>query len=330
MIKGKQRFHPRRAVVFIGIAAFLGLVYSCANADDPGSFPRKPITLIVQFTPGGAADLTGRKLAELAGKVLGQPVVVVSKAGGGGVIGANAVAKAEPDGYTIGVISYSAPVIIPHLRSVPYNTKQDFSWIMMYAEVSEIFGFRSEARWKTLDEFIQEARSKPGKLNYATPSPLGGQHILMEQVFAIEKVKLNHLPVGGGPDVVTKLLGGHIDAGIAAEMAAQVRAGRVRGLAVQGEKRMEQFPDIPTFSELGYKVEAPLWIGLCAPKGLKPQIQKKLYDAFKKAYDDPSFKELLATLYCTPHFKDSESFEALVLKDYDAQGRVLKELGMAK
>jgi len=330
MIEQKGKFNITWTVLSLLIVASLALVHPSLGAEDPAKFPSKPITLIVQFAAGGVADLTGRKLADLGSKVLGQPVVVVSKAGGGGVIGANAVAKAEPDGYTIGVISWSAPVVIPHLRPVPYNTKEDFTWIMLYADLSQIFCFQTESRWKTLKEFIEEARKNPGKLNYATPSPLGGQHILMEQVFAIEKVKLNHVPVGGGAEVVTKLLGGHIDAGIAAEMPTQVRAGRVRGLAVQGEKRMEQFPDIPTFFELGYKVEAPLWIGLCAPKGLDPQIHKKLYDAFKKAYEDPSFKELLSTLYCTPNFKDSESFKSLVFKDFDAQGRVLKELGLAK
>jgi tripartite-type tricarboxylate transporter receptor subunit TctC len=302
----------------------------CFSTEDPSKFPSKPITLVVQFAAGGVADLTGRKLADSAGKVLGQPVVVVSKVGGGGVIGATAVAKADPDGYTIGVISWSAPVIIPHQRSVPYNTKEDFTWIMEYAELSQIFCVQTESRWKTFKDLIDDARKNPGKLNYASPSPLGGQHILMEQVFAMEKVKLNHVPVGGGAEVVTKLLGGHIDAGIAAETPSQVKAGRFRGLVVQGERRLDSFPDIPTFFALGYKVEAPLWIGLCAPKGVDPRIVKKLHDAFKSAYDEPSFKELLSTLYCTAIYRDSESFKTLVLNDFDAQGRVLKELGFAK
>ena len=312
------------------VVLFCLIANPCFSAEDPLKFPSKPITLVVQFAAGGVADLTGRKLADSASKILGQPVVVVSKVGGGGVIGATAVAKAEPDGYTIGIISWSAPVIIPHLRSVPYNTKEDFTWILQYADLSQIFCVQTESRWKTLKDLIEEARKNPGKLNYATPSPLGGQHILMEQVFAIEKVKLNHVPVGGGAEVVTKLLGGHIDGGIAAETPSQVKAGRFRGLAVQGEKRMEPFPDIPTFFELGYKVEAPLWIGLCAPKSVDTQIVKKLHDAFKKAYEEPSFKELLVTLYCTPIFRDPESFKAMVLRDFDAQGRVLKELGFAK
>ena len=240
-------------------------------SEDPAKLSSKPITLVVQFAAGGVADLTGRKLADSASKILGQPVIVVGKVGGGGVIGATAVAKAGPDGYTIGVVSWSAPVIIPHQRSVPYNTKEDFTWIMQYADLSQILCVQRESRWKTMKDLIEEARKNPGKPNYATPSPLGGPHILTEQVFAMEKVKLNHVPVGGGVEVVTKLLGGHIDAGIAAETPAQVKAGRFRGLAVQGGKPMGQFSDIPAFFEVGYKAEALVWIGLCAPKGVDPR-----------------------------------------------------------
>ena len=330
-MRGQERAMKANWKAFSWAIVLFSLIASpCFSAEDPARFPSKPITLVVQFAAGGVADLTGRKLADSASKILGQPVVVVSKVGGGGVIGATAVAKADPDGYTIGIISWSAPVIIPHLRAVPYNTKEDFAWIMQYADLSQIFCVQTESRWKTMKDLIAEARKEPGKLNYATPSPLGGQHILMEQVFALEKVKLNHVPVGGGAEVVTKLLGGHIDAGIAAETPAQVKTGRFRGLAVQGEKRMEAFPDIPTFFELGYNVEAPLWIGLCAPKGVDKQILKKLQEAFKKAYEEASFKELLGTLYCTPIFRDAESFEKMVHKDFDAQGKVLKELGLAK
>jgi len=330
MEKQMKRFRLTWKVALMVMALLIMSVHPCRASEDPAKFPSKPITLIVQFAAGGVADLTGRKLADSASKVLGQPVVVVSKVGGGGVIGATAVAKADPDGYTIGVISWSAPTIIPHLRSVPYNTKEDFTWIMMYAELSQIFAVQTESRWKTFKDLIEEARKTPGKLNYATPSPLGGQHILMEQVFATEKVKLNHVPVGGGAEVVTKLLGGHIDAGIAAEMPPQVKAERVRGLVVQGEKRMEPFPHVPTFFELGYNVEAPLWIGLSGPKGLDPRIVSKLYDAFKKAYEEPSFRQLLTSLYCTPILRDADAFRRMVFKDFDAQGRIIKDLGLTK
>jgi tripartite-type tricarboxylate transporter receptor subunit TctC len=312
------------------IVFWMVIIRPCVGAEDAARYPSKPITMVVQFAAGGLADLTGRKLADSASKILGQPVVIVNKVGGAGVLGATAVAKADPDGYTIGTISYSAAVIVPHLRSVPYNTKEDFMWIMQYADMTQIFCVQTESRWKTFKDLIEEARKNPGKLNYATAGPLGGQHIFLEYVFSLEKVKLNHVPVGGAAEVITKLMGGHIDAGISSDMAPHMRSGKFRAFGLQGEKRLEAFPDIPTFYELGYKVDAPLWIGLCAPKGLDPRIARKLGDAFKKAYEEPSFKELCATLVMTPLYRDSESFKAIVLRDLDSQGKILKELGFAK
>ncbi|HYB21898.1 MAG TPA: tripartite tricarboxylate transporter substrate binding protein [Thermodesulfobacteriota bacterium] len=305
------------------------LVQPCLGSEDPSRYPSKPITMVVQYGAGGINDLTGRKLAELAGKTLGEPIVVVNKVGGGAVLGTTAIAHAEPDGYIIGLVSRSAFAIVPHLRSVPFKTKEDFTWIMQFGESCEIFCVRADARWKTFKQLIEEARNNPGKLNYASASPLSGQHILMEYVFSQEKVRLNHVPVSGGAEVITKLLGGHIDAGISTDMGPHVKSGKFRGLAVQG-KKLTQFPDIPTLMELGYHAEAFHWLGINAPKGLDPRIQKKLYEAFKKAYDDVSFKELLATLFITPIFRDSESFKAIVFQDYDAQGAILRGLGFLK
>lgn len=231
---------------------------------------------------------------------------------------------------TIGTATYSPNTVIPHLRSVPYNTKEDFTWMMQYADYTFIFSVRADSRWKTFKELIEEAQKNPGKLSYATHGPMTAQHLYMEQLFSMEKVKLNHVPLGGGAELVPQLLGGHLDAGMAAELAPHVKSGKLRGLAAQGEKRFELFPDVPTFYELGYKIDAPTWFGLCAPKGLDPRILKKLNEAFKKAYEDPSFKELCATLYLMPTFKDAETFKEIIFRDFDKHGRIIKELGFAK
>jgi tripartite-type tricarboxylate transporter receptor subunit TctC len=286
--------------------------------------------MIIQFGPGGNTDLSARKLAELASKILGQPIVVDNKPGGGGVIGAAAVAKAAPDGYTIGTNSVANLIYAPHLRPVPYKTREDFTYIMQYTEFTCIFAVRSDSPWKTLKEFIEEARRNPGKMSYTTPGATTAQHIFVEQVASMEKLKLNHVPVGGGAELVALLLGGHVDAGLTGELIPHVQAGKLRGLAVQGERRLPQLPDIPTFYELGFKLASLSWRGLYAPKGLDPQILKKLYDAFKRAHEDASFKELCITLYLAPISMDPESFKATVLRDFDDQGRILKDLGFVK
>lgn len=314
--------------IFVYMAIVLSTLSTPAmSAEDPAKFPSKPITMIIHFAVGGSTDLTGRKLADTAGKILGQPIVAESKVGGAGVIGLNGVAKANPDGYTIGTFSYSASVIAPHLRSVPYNVKQDFSYILQYAEYPQAFCVLANARWKTFKEFIEDARKNPDKLTYATAGAKSGQHILMEQVGLAENVKITHVPTQGGSEVVSQQLGGHVDGSLAAELAPHVLSGKVRALAVAGEKRLESMPNIPTFTELGYKLESPLWLGLSAPKGVDPRIVKKLHDAFKKAYEDPSFQELCTTLVMTPIYRDSDAFKELVKRDFDAQAKILKKLG---
>jgi len=323
-------FHLHWQAFLYTMILLVVLVTPCAGAEDPAKFPSKPITMIIQWAAGGTTDLTGRKLAELAGKTLGQPIVVENKTGGAGVIAATALKKAPPDGYTIGTATWSSIVYVPHLRSVPYNVKQDFTWIMQYAEAPQLFGVLTDSRWKTFKDFIEEARKNPGKLTYASVGPLSGSHIFMEQIAQLEKVKITHVPTSGGAEVVTKLLGGHLDAGIVNELCVNVEQGKVRGLAFQSDKRFELLPDIPTFWDLGYKIETPIWFGLCAPSGMNPQILKKFNDAFKKAYEDPSFQKLLLTLHMMPVFRDTETFTAKVIKDYDTQGRILKEFGFIK
>ena len=302
------------------------IVRPCLGAEDPAKFPSKPITMIIP-TVGGSSDITGRKLADLATKILGQPVVVENKAGGGSVIGTTVVANAAPDGYTIGKASFGPLVYVPHMSSVPYKTKEDFSWIMQYADTTMVFCVRADSPWKTFKEFVEDARRNPGKLSFSSPGLYGGQHIFLLEVFSIEQVKLNYIPVTGGAEAATQLLGGHIDAVLTSETIPHVRAGKLRALAVQTENRHEQFPDLPTFKELGYTRDPVIWFGLFAPKGLHPVVVKKLQDTFKMAYDDPSFKELCYKLDLVPVYRDSESFKAVVHRDFDINAQLLKQFG---
>lgn len=317
-------------VLTVGLISFLIFADLGFAAEDPTRYPSKPITFIVPWGVGGSTDLSCRKIADLAGRNLGQPIVVINKAGGGGVIGQTAGAKADPDGYTIVSFTHSSSVIVPHLRSVPYDIKKDFTYILQYGAYSFIFCVQANSPWKTFKEFVAEAQKKPGQMNYSSSGPLSGQHIFMEQVFAIEKVKLNHIPTSGGNEATTQLLGGHLDGAIAPDFIPHIKAGNVRGLGVQSGKRFDWTPDIPTFYDLGYKMPTVNWMGICAPSGLHPLILKKLGDAFKKAYEDPSFKESMAASFLPMVYKDSEAFKAMVFQDYDNQGKVLKELGFTR
>jgi tripartite-type tricarboxylate transporter receptor subunit TctC len=327
MEEQKRKFRISWKCFLFLIALFITVVNPCFGTEDPAKFPSKPITMIVAWAPGGSGDLSTRKLSDVASRILGQPIVVINKPGAAGVTGAILLSKADPDGYTLAMATWSPFVIVPHIREVSYNTKEDFTWIMQYAEVCHTFFVLSNSPWKTFKEFVEDARKNPGKLKYSTPGPLSGQTVLMEMVFSKEKVKVTFVPVGGGAEGDTKLLGGHIDAMVSTSLFPHLKEGRVRALMhAQIKQRFESFPDIPTHHELGYEFDSPNWYGIFAPKGVDPRIVKKLCDAYKKACEDPSFKEFMAQIYHRVFFRDSESFKALVFKDFDDQGKALKEL----
>ena len=302
----------------------------CIPAEDPAKFPTRPVTIIIPWTPGGGADLSTRKFENIASKVLGQPLVLVNKGGGGGVIGLTALAKADPDGYTFGQVTHSPIVPIPLQRQVPYKTKEDFSFIMQYSEYMAPFCVLTDTPWKTLNDFIEDARRNPDKLTYATPGPLSMYNIFMDLVFVQANVKVRHIPVSGDAEMVTQHLGGHVDASMSSPLVPLIAAKKVRPLAVMSANRIKSLPDTPTFLELGYDIAYANFQGFIAPKGVDPRIMKKLGDALKKAYDDPSTKEFMITAGMEPVYKESEAFKAMVFKDYDRMGIALRKLGIVK
>jgi tripartite-type tricarboxylate transporter receptor subunit TctC len=294
-------------------------------AEDPAKFPSRPITLIGNFNPGSTTDLTSRKLADLASKILGKPIVVESRPGGAGVIGVSDVARATPDGYTIGAGSGTAFFSAPFIQKVSYNPIEDFSWIIIHTEQVQGLCVLFNARWKNFKEFIEEARKNPNKLKVAFNGRGTPSHILLEQVFAAEKVKVDLVPTSGGGEIVAFALGGHADAAIAMALNPSIKSKKLRPLAINGERRMSICPDIPTFEELGYKVTVPTqWQGLFAPRKVPPAILEKLNYAFKKASEDPSFKQLLDTLILTPMYEGPESARQLIKRDFDNMARFYK------
>lgn len=293
-------------------------------------FPDKPITFIVHYGAGGATDLSARKLASLAEREFRQSVNVENKPGGTGVVAFSALAKAKPDGYTIGTFSYGASVLVPHQRAVPYNSKEDFSFLLQYAEYPQPLCVRNDAPWKTLKDLLEYARQNPGAITYSTSGPGASSHLFMVMLAKRENLKLVHVPFRGGADGVAAILGGHVKASLAAEVAPQLKAGTVRALAVLGEKRLKSLPDVPTFFELGYKIQVPLWLGIVAPKAVPPPILRKLEEVFTKAYHDPSTSEAFDKLIMTPVFRNGEDFKKFVWEEYDRGRELVEAAGLLK
>jgi tripartite-type tricarboxylate transporter receptor subunit TctC len=294
--------------------------------EDPKKYPSKPLTYIVIWGAGGPADVTGRKLCEMVEPMLGQTLVVENKAGGSGSIGTALIAQAKPDGYTIGSFSQSPTILLPHIRKVPYDTKKGFSFIVNYAEYIHAYAVKPGAPWKTWKDFIEDARKNPGKFTYGSTGPNSHINLYMEQIFAKEKVKVTHVPFKGSRQLTTAVLGGHIDSGLCTSVVVpHLKAGKVVALAVDTRERWSFLPGVPTFEELGHKIDMPTFTGIVGPAGIPQPILKKLRKAFYKASQDPSFVEFLEKIKMAPSFMGARKFKKAVFRAYDKQGKLIKK-----
>lgn len=309
---------------FLICALIIGLTTSVAYAQ----YPTKPITLMVQYSAGGSTDLAVRKMADLLEKDLKNPVIVVNKTGGGGTICATALKNSKPDGYTLGTLSVSTTCIIPHFRELPYNSREDFTPVLMFAGWGFTLGVKADSPWNSVKDLIEYARQHPEEITFGTAGVGIAPHLFMEQLALKEKVKMKHVPFSGGAAAITALMGGHIKAALVAEVAQQTRAGNVKSLAVLTEERMKTIPEVPTFRELGYDIECPSWVGLATPKGVSEPILQILEKSLTKACMDPSFNEILYKFEMIPLYKNRENFNKQLMNDYARLGSLIKELGI--
>ncbi|RJR46823.1 MAG: tripartite tricarboxylate transporter substrate binding protein [Desulfobacteraceae bacterium] len=313
-------------LVFVFSAA-LATAAAPALADD---FPTRPIEYIVIFAAGGSTDLAARAIGEVASKQLGQPVVVMNKPGGGGTVGTAALAKAKPDGHTVGSLSTGAMEFKPHMEDLSYDPLKDIVAVMQYGEYPQGIAVKADSPFKTLKDLIEYARANPGKVTYGTTGAGGAQHISMERLAKEAGIKWSHVPFKGGTPAITDLLGGHITATAVAEFVPQVKAGNARLLAVFNSKRLASFPEGPTTLELGYKVYMANYLGIGVPAGTPKARIEKLAKAFKNAMDDPSFKKVMENFSIEIVYRSGEELAGVIKEGYETQGKVLRELGLAK
>ena len=316
-------------------AAALGTAAAGAFALAPSAlaqdYPVKPITLIVPWTAGGSTDITMRALAEVAGKHLGQPIVVDNKAGGGGTVGpATMAASAKPDGYTISQIPITV-FRLPLMQKTTWDPVKDFSYIIHLTGYT--FGITSNAEgpFKTWQDVVDYAKANPGKVTYGTPGAGTSLHVGMEQIAAKAGIKLTHVPFKGNAETNAAVLGGHTM--LQADSSGWrplVEAGKLRLLTVWTAERTKNFPDAPTLKDLGYGFVFDSPFGIAGPKGMDPKIVAKLHDAFKKAIDDPAVQETLAKYDMVVNYKNTEDYKKFVLESIEAEREVLTRIGLAK
>lgn len=301
-----------------------------ASVEAQQDYPSRPIKMYIPFDPGGSTDLFSRALADAASKILKQPIEPLNKAGGGGTLSTGTVAKAKPDGYSIGVVSATALCIAPHLRPLPYHPLQDLTPILQFADYALALAVKSESPYKTWADLMAEARKSPGSVTYGTSGAGSVAHIIMEQITRMEKIKLTHVPFAGGNPALAAVLGGHTTAIMATEFLSHAKAGKLRVLAIVGEKRFAELPEVPTFLELKYPLKLGLYGGIVGPKGLPPAIVNKLEMVFQEAAKDEAFKTVMKNFLMAITIRNSSEFRELITTTYNEYGAVLKDLGIAK
>jgi len=296
------------------------------------AWPDKPITMIVPFPPGGVADTVARPVAEAMGRDLKQPVVIENKPGAGGGIGMGMVAKAKPDGYTV-LLSLASLTVLPEADKLfgrtPAYQVADLKPIARFTADPTVFAVRAEAPWKTLAEFIDDAKKNPGKYNYGSSGNYGTMHVPMEMFAGAAGIKLVHVPYTGAGPAIVGLLGGQIDllATGPATIVQHVKAGKVRALAHWGDLRLVTLPDVPSLKELGTNVEYAQWSGLFVPAGTPDAVVARLREAARAAANDPRVKEVLLTAGSPVQYMDAPEFQRYVDADAAKMSDVVKRIG---
>jgi len=301
----------------------LALTFSYAQAQD---YPTKPIEVIVGYPPGGGTDMIARAVSDVAPKYVGQPLVVVNKAGATGTIAAQSVAAAKPDGYMLLVAGGSETISVPHFKTLPYDTLNDFVPVIRLMIERVGFYVKTDSPWKTMKEFMADAKQNPDKYTYAT-SGIGGLH--HATVLVLEKrtgVVLRHVPHKGGAETLAAVAGGHVNVAMAScnEAYALVQGGRIRPLANASLVRSPVEPNTPTLRELGYDVYIENQKGFVFPKNTPKPIVQKLHDRLRKVFDDPQFKSSADKLQVELAYLNGEDFQKSMKVMYEQVGASLK------
>jgi tripartite-type tricarboxylate transporter receptor subunit TctC len=302
----------------------LALTFSYAQAQD---YPAKPIEVIVGYPPGGGTDMIARAVADAAPKYVGQPLVVVNKAGATGTIAAQSVAAAKPDGYMLLVAGGSETISVPHFKKLPYDTLNDFVPVIRLMIERVGFYVKTDSPWKTMKDFMTDAKQNPDKYTYAT-SGIGGLH--HATVLVLEKrtgVVLRHVPHKGGAETLAAVAGGHVNVAMAScnEAYALVQGGRIRPLANASVVRSPVEPNTPTLRELGYDVYIENQKGFVFPKNTPKPIVQKLHDRLRKVFDDPQFKSSADKLQMELAYLNGEDFQKSMKVMYEQVGASLKQ-----
>jgi len=318
--------HTSRFATWILLALATALAALSAPLAMAASFPDKPITMFIGFNPGGAVDTTGRVIADKMSKILGQPVVAVTKSGGGGTVMAAQLINAPADGYTIGMGASAAYTLTPQINKDITFKIDDFTHLATLTYPSDAIVVKADSPWKTLDDMIQSVKKSGRPLSFA--SQVSASRLMVMAITEKSGVEFKVIPVKGGAVGIQEVLGGHIDSTWSGSgWTEQVRAGKLRALATMSPERMKDYPDIPTLLELGYNFSFVDTFMLSAPKGVPADAVAKLSAAIKQAINDPEVQKILHDkLKLLTKYRDAKETLAFLKKQYADVEPLVKKL----
>ena len=315
----------------LGMAVLIvAMAVGMARADDP--YPTRSISMVVAFPPGGVADNTARPVAAALERILKQPVAVINKAGAAGAVGYQTAATSKPDGYTLlmALVSVSVLPEVDKLFGRPPNyTRDQFTGIARINADPSMLVVRADTSWKTLKEFVDDAKRKPGEIVFSSSGLYGAAHVPMEMLMQASGIKLRHLPTTGGGPMMNAILGGHSQAVMTpvSLAVAHIKAGKLRLLAHTGTAPVAAYPEVPSLKSLGYDVEYTAWAGLVAPAKTPLHVIKILRDATRQAVKEPEVVNSHAKLDTPIAYMDADEFNAWWAKDAARLAEVVKKIG---
>jgi len=312
----------KKLIAFAGIL-FSGICFA--------QYPNKPISIVVGFEPGGGTDTTARILQPVLNEQLGQQIVVENRAGAGGNIAVDHVAKAAPDGYTIVLANVGALAVNPHILKTPYDPLRDLTPISIAAEFANVLVVQPSLGVSSVADFVKLAKAKPAIITYASSGIGSAGHLSGELLRRMAGIDIVHVPYKGGGPAMQGFLGGQVDAFFATPISSisQIRAGKARALAITGLKRAALMPDVPTIADAGYAgYEALNWYGFLGPRGMQKDVVQRLNRELVKALAHPQVVAALHKTGTEPKSSTPEEFAAYIKREYDTWGKVVKEAGI--
>lgn len=318
-----------RRTLLAAAATVLSLAAGPLAAQD---FPSKPIRFIVPYAPGGTTDLVARTVGAHMAQTLGQPVIIDNRAGAGGNIGMDAVAKAAPDGYTVGMGAISTNALNPHIyKKMPFDPRKDFTAVGLLGNSTIVLEAGPALPVKTVAELVAHAKKSPG-VPYATAGAGTSMHLTGVLFAQTSKTDLVHVPYKGSAPLITDLIGGQVPIAFDNLPASlpHIQAGKLRALAVAGAQRSPALPDVPTLAEAGLpEAVVEPWFGVYGPAGLPAAVAQRLNKALADALADPPVKDKLLAAGFTPRSASVAEFDALTKREYERLGKVAHSAQMS-